>query len=66
MTLEEIFDAHKRGSNAFTIAVEQHCGFDISRMEIVRLSNEAWNAEQFQAMYDNDDWWTDKINDRAF
>lgn len=59
MTLAQIYTEYTRGSQGFCIAVETHCGFCISRDEIQRIAERAETPEQFQAIWDNEDWWTD-------
>lgn len=65
MTLADIYDVFTPGSQGFAIAVETHCGFGISREEIKRIANKAATAEQFEAIWSNEDWWSDSSADDA-
>lgn len=62
MTLAEIYNSFTPGSQGFVIAVETHCGFDISPTEIERIGDASKTAEAFQAAWENEDWWTDANN----
>jgi molybdopterin biosynthesis enzyme len=62
MTLEDIYNDYTPGSTGFVIAVETHCGFEISREETVRIASKAETPEQFAAIWENEDWWTDENN----
>ena len=62
MTLSEIFSAYTPGSTGFCIAVETHCGFNISRDETKRIAARAATADEFEAVWQNDDSWTDEKN----
>jgi hypothetical protein len=62
MTLADIYTEFTTGSQGFVKAVSSHCGFDISNREIRRISTKAETAEQFQAIWANEDWWTDENN----
>lgn len=62
MTLDQIYAEFTVGSQGFCIAVETHCWFGISRAEIARIAERAATAEEFQAIWENDDSWTDENN----
>lgn len=62
MTINEIYAAYTTGSNGFIKAVQTHCGFDCSDDEIRRIAEHAENADQFQKIWENEDWWTDANN----
>lgn len=57
--LSEIYTEYKSGSQGFCIAVETHCGFNISRDEIERIGDAAGTAEEFYNTWENETWWTD-------
>jgi hypothetical protein len=59
MTLETIFAEFTAGSTGFCIAVETHCGFEISRTEIARIGEKAANPAEFQRIWENESWWAD-------
>ena len=65
MDLEKIYTDYTPGSDGFAIAVEAHCGFEISRDEIKRIASKAETPEQFDAIWSNEDWWTDKKNEKT-
>ena len=48
MTLNEIYATYTIGSEGFIRAVEDNCGFEISREEIERLAAISPTAEDFQ------------------
>jgi hypothetical protein len=60
MTITEIFDQYTQGSQGFCIAVETHCGYDISRDEIERIAGAAETAADFHRIWADDFWWTDE------
>ncbi len=62
MKLTEIYQQFTVGSNGFCIAVETHCGFGISRAEIMRIAELADDADAFQRIWKGDDSWTDANN----
>lgn len=62
MTIAEIYAEYTAGSTGFVIAVETHCGYDISRTEIARIAEAAKTAEEFERVWENEDWWTDENN----
>jgi hypothetical protein len=62
MTLENIYAEYTQSSAGFAIAVETHCGFNISRDEIKRIAEKASDASSFRSIWENDDWWTDGNN----
>lgn len=62
MTLADIYSQFTPGSQGFCTAVSDHCGFEISRDEIRRIAERAATAEQFEAAWEGDDWWTDANN----
>lgn len=62
MTIAEIYTAYTAGSTGFVIAVETNCGYDISRTEIARIAEVATTAEEFERVWENEDWWTDENN----
>jgi hypothetical protein len=59
MTLQDIYAEYTAGSTGFCIAVETHCGYEISREEIARIAARAKNSGEFEAIWTNEDWWTD-------
>jgi hypothetical protein len=59
MTLSEIYAEYTTGSHAFCIAVEAHCGLEISRDEIERIADQSETASDFMDTWENDDSWTD-------
>lgn len=73
MTLSDIFADYNPGSSGFCIAVETHCGFEISRAEIERIAkaaaaacpdaddNDALAAE-FERIWRDESWWSDDEN----
>jgi hypothetical protein len=61
-TIQTIYADFRPGSQGFVKAVATNCGFDISDREIRRISTRAETADQFQAIWENEDWWTDKNN----
>jgi len=65
MTLAQIYAQFTPGSQGFCIAVADHCGFGISRDEIRRIAEKSPTAEQFEAAWEGDDWWTDDNNPAA-
>ena len=62
MTLSEIYAEYTAGSQGFCIAVETHCGLDISRDEIERIGDQSETASDFMDTWENDDSWTDENN----
>lgn len=60
--LETIYSDFRPSSQGFVKAVATHCNFEISNREIRRISTRAETADQFQTIWENDDWWTDKNN----
>ena len=62
MTLSEIYTQYTAGSTGFVIAVESHCGFNTSREETARIAERAQTAEEFETIWQNEDWWTDENN----
>ena len=58
MTLTQIYNEFTPASAGFTIAVETHCGFCISRDEIERIAEQAETADEFESIWENEDWWT--------
>ena len=65
MTINEIYADYTPGSQGFAIAVETHCGYNISRDEIKRIGSRAVTPDEFQKTWENDDWWTDGKNENA-
>lgn len=59
MTLNNIYNEYVVGSQGFCIAVETHCGFEISRTEIERIAERAETAERFEHIWENQTWWAD-------
>lgn len=59
MTLNEIYAQFTIGSTGFVNAVSSHCGFDTSRDETKRIAEKAPTAEDFQRIWENEDWWID-------
>ncbi len=59
MTLQEIYTEYRPGSQGFCIAVESHCGYDMSREEIERIGDKATNPEEFKRIWRDEIWWTD-------
>jgi hypothetical protein len=62
MTLEEIYSAFTAGSPGFVQAVQTHCGFCASDEEIERIGDAADDADEFQRIWTNKNWWTDENN----
>lgn len=62
MTITEIYENYTPGSQGFCIAVETHCGYEISREEIERISNRAGTAESFDMIFNDEAYWTDDNN----
>lgn len=60
MTLTEIYAEFTPGSTGFAQAVWSHCGFAISLDEIKRIGAAAQSAEEFQRIWENEDWWVDE------
>lgn len=44
MDIKAIFETYTPGSQGFCIAVETHCGFEMSRAEIERVGVKAWEC----------------------
>lgn len=65
MTLAQIYAQFTPGSQGFCIAVADLCGFGISRDEIRRIAENSPTAEQFEAAWEGDDWWSDDNNPDA-
>ena len=59
MALEQIYSQFTRGSQGFCKAVETHCGFNTSLDETKRISEKAETADDFQRIWEHEDWWTD-------
>ncbi len=67
MSLSEIFATYTAGSTGFCAAVETHCGYEMSRDEIARVSlkaaeagpNSGDMADEFDAIVTEEFWWTD-------
>jgi len=62
MTLAEIYDEYVVGSEGFVVAVDIHCGYNISKREIRRIANRAPTPEQFQTIWENETDWADEHN----
>lgn len=62
MTINEIYETYTVASQGFCVAVETHCGYQISRNEIARIASKAATADEFQNIWENEDWWTDANN----
>lgn len=62
MTIETIYEEFSRGSNGFVHAVQTHCGYDISDAEIERIAEKAETAAEFDRIWQNEDFWTDRNN----
>lgn len=62
MTINDIYAAYTPGSQGFCIAVETYCGYQTSRTETARIAALAPTADDFQAVWENDDSWTDENN----
>jgi hypothetical protein len=60
MTLAQIYSQFTRGSQGFCKAVETYCGFGISLDETKRIAEKAETAEDFQRIWEFEDWWTDE------
>ena len=58
--LNQIADEYRWGSNAFVIAIETHCGYNMSRTEIERIADRTSTPDEFQAMWENDVDWLDE------
>jgi hypothetical protein len=65
MTLKEIYQQFTPGSLGFAKAVETHCGFNTTIDETKRIAERAKTAEEFEAIWQNEDWWTDANNDNT-
>jgi hypothetical protein len=63
--LDRIYAEFTRGSQGFCSEVSTWCGFDISRAEIARIAERAETPAQFQAIWADEDWWTDANNGGA-
>ena len=59
MTLETIYETYTAGSTGFCIAVETHCGFEISRSEIERIAERAPTAAEFERIWERETGWAD-------
>lgn len=59
MPLHEIYENYQPGSTGFQIAVETHCGFEISRTEIEAIARKAKTADEFQRIWEYESWWLD-------
>ena len=59
MTLHEIYDTYRPGSEGFCVAVETHCGFETSREETALIAAASPDARSFKATWENMDWWKD-------
>jgi hypothetical protein len=62
MTITEIFAQFRKGSQGFVQAVQDYCGYDCSHEEIARIAERANNADEFQTIWENEDWWADANN----
>lgn len=62
VTLKEIYAEYVPGSLGFCIAVETYCGFKTTRTETERIADLAATAEEFEAVWEEDDSWTDENN----
>lgn len=62
MTLDQIFSEYTVGSTGFCIAVETHCGYDLSRDEIERIGYASKTPEDFDHIFAEEFWWTDENN----
>ena len=60
MKLKDIYDEYQVGSQGFCIAVETHCGYEISRPEIERIAVQAPTPDDFQRTWEDKDWWVDE------
>lgn len=63
--LSRIYREFTRGSTGFCREVETWCGYNISINEITRIAARAATAEEFAAIWENSEWWTDAANDSA-
>lgn len=69
MTLSEIFDTFTPGSPDFVRAVQKYCDFGMSDLEIRRVANDVFSAEQFLDEWRDEIWWKDgtsEIMDELF
>lgn len=64
-TLIDIYATYTPGSDGFCAVVESHCGFNASREEIARIAKAASTPEEFQRLWENEDWWSDNTEARA-
>lgn len=62
MTLAQIYASFTPGSTGFVQAVSSHCGFGTSSEETRRIAEKAETAEEFERIWQNEDWWTDANN----
>lgn len=58
MNITEIYAEFEIGSTSFIRAVQSHCGFNCSDEEIERIAKRAANGDEFQKIWENEDWWT--------
>lgn len=58
--LETIYETFNPGSTGFIKAVQTHCCFAVSDDEIRRIAHKAETPEDFQKIWENEDWWIDK------
>ena len=59
MSLNEIYERYTPACEGFCIAVSDHCGYEMSRTEIKRVALIAETAEEFDYIWENEDWWPD-------
>ena len=59
MTINEIATEFTWGSTGFVRAIETHCGLGASRSEIERIAARASTPEEFMAIWEDEDGWTD-------
>ena len=62
MTLIDIYAEFSIGSRGFIRAIQTNAGLDISDQEIERIAARARTAEEFEAIWSGEDWWTDANN----
>lgn len=63
--LTDIYEHYKKGSTGMVQAIETHCGFCISQDEIKRISQECVTAELFIDTWQDENWWSDDINNKV-
>ena len=60
--LHQIADEFTWGSEGFIRAISTHCGLDASHTEIERIASRTSSPEEFMAVWECENDWTDKTN----